>query len=471
MATSGISSTTTGSTLDVPSLVSQLMTVERLPINKLNTKSSDYQAQITALGLFKSKVAALQTASQALGSTSSSSLLAFTATSSNASAISASAASTAVAGTYSVSVTSLAQSQRLVATGQVSDTAAINAGTSTTVSFDFGTTVGAVFTSNGSATRTVAIDSTNNTLQGIRDAINAAGMGVTATIVNDGSGTPYRLALSSNSTGASNSIRITTDGAGNGVDSLLAYNPAGTQNLTQTVAAQNAVFNVNGIPITKPSNTVTDAIQGVTLTLSNTISALPPATLTVARDTAGVSTAASNFVAAYNDLYTGIKNSTAYKSGSALSGDATLRAMQTQIRDIAATAVGSGTLTNLFQVGISFKADGTMQLDSSKLNSAMATNFNDVATLFNSSTGFATRFNTWATSALAVDGTLANHTTTINTRIREITDHIATLETRMSVLQKQYSAQYTALDVALTSMNSTSAYLTQQFAAMAAQNK
>jgi flagellar hook-associated protein 2 len=453
-------------TLDVPSLVSQLMTAERQPINKLNTRSAGYQAQITALGLITSKVATFQTAAQSLGSSSSSSLLAFAATSSNTSALSATASSTAVAGSYSVNVTTLAQAQKLVAVGQASSTTAISDGVATSVTFDFGTTVGSVFTPNGSS-QSITIDSTNNTLEGIRDAINAAGMGVSATIVNDGSGLPYRLALSG-STGASNSLKITTTGGDGTIGNLLAYDPAGTKNLTQTAAAQNAVFDVNGISVTKSSNTVTDAIQGVTLTLSAENST---ATLTVARDTAAVSTAASTFVQAYNDLYTSMKNSYAAKSGSALAGDSTLRNLQTQMRDIAATAVSSGNLTHLFDVGISFKADGTMQLDSSKLSSTMATSFSDVAALFNSSTGFATRFDQWATTALAVDGTLANHTSAINQRISSISDQISSLEVRMTALQKQYSAQYTALDVALTRMNQTSAYLTQQFAAMQAQTK
>jgi flagellar hook-associated protein 2 len=461
MATSGISSSTTGSTLDVPSLVSQLMTAERQPINKLNTKSASYQSQITALGLITSKVAAFQTAAQSLGSTSSSSLLAYTASSSNATAVSATVGTTAVAGTYSVNVTTLAQAQRLAAAGQTSDTSAISAGAST-VTFTVGTTSTDVAIAAGA------------TLRDIRAAINAANIGISATIVNDGSGSPYRLSLSSNNEGTSNAISSITvkNGGDMAVNDLLAYNPtinppvpAPGVPMTQTVAAANADFTVNGIRVIKSSNTITDAIQGVTLTLS----AETTATLTVARDTAAVSTAASAFVQAYNDLYTSMKNAAAYKSGSALTGDATLRSLQTQMRDIASTAVGSGNLTHLFDVGITFKADGTMQLDSTKLNSAMTTSFNDVATLFNSTTGFGTRFGQWATTTLGIDGTLANHTTAINQHISQITDQISSLETRMTALQKQYSAQYTALDVALTRMNQTSTYLTQQFAAMQAQ--
>jgi flagellar hook-associated protein 2 len=470
MATSAINTSTTGATLDVPSLVSQLMAAERQPINKLNTKSASFQSQISALGLITSKVAAFQTAAQALGSSSSSSLLAFAATSSNTSVLSATASTTAVAGTYSVNVTTLAKAQRLAAAGQALDTAPVNDNlnplrpqVASTVTFTVGTTSTDVAIAAGA------------TLQDIRAAINAANIGISATIVNDGSGSPYRLSLSSNNEGTSNAISSITvqTGGDAAVNDLLAYIPTANAPvpapgipMTQTVAAANADFTVNGIQVIKSSNTITDAIQGVTLTLGAENSA---ATLKVARDTAAVSTAAATFVQTYNDLYSSMKNAAAYKSGSALTGDSTLRNLQTQMRDIAATAVGSGNLTHLFDVGISFKADGTMLLDSTKLNSAMTTNFSDVATLFNSATGFGTRFEQWATTTLSVDGTIANHTAAINKSISSISDQISTLETRMTALQKQYTAQYTALDVALTRMNQTSAYLTQQFAAMQAQ--
>ena len=135
-------------------------------------------------------------------------------------------------------------------------------------------------------------------------------LGVTATIVNDGSGTPYRLALTSSSSGASNSFKITTSGGDGTIDSLLGYDPAGTQNLTQTLAAQNADLTVNGIAITSASNTVSEAIQGVTLTLKNITAT--PASLTVARDTTAINTAASGFVEAYNALASQIKSRSAY---------------------------------------------------------------------------------------------------------------------------------------------------------------
>ncbi|MDP1636370.1 MAG: flagellar filament capping protein FliD, partial [Gallionellaceae bacterium] len=373
-----VSSATLGFSIDVDAIVNGLMSVERIPIDRLTTKETSFQAKLTALGSFKSKMAALQTAAKSLSSSSSSTLLGFKTTSSDTSVVTASASSTAAAGTHSISVTTLAQAQKLVATGPTSSTAAIGDGTSTVVTFDFGTISGgaltdgvysgATFTSGGT-TANITIDSGNNTLQGIRDAINAAGMGVTASIVNDGSGTPYRLALSSDNSGVSNSIKISTDGANADITGLLAHDPEGTQNLAETVTAKNAVFTVDGILISKPGNTVTDALEGVTLTLGKEGST---ATLTISRDTAAVTAAATSFVTAYNDLYTSMKNSFAYKSGSALAGDSTLRSLQSEMRQIVATSASGGALSNLFEVGISAKSDGTLQLDSTKLNTAIS---------------------------------------------------------------------------------------------------
>ena len=454
-------STSLGGVLDVPSLVSQLMAVERQPINKLNTTVASYQSQISSLGTIQGLVSSFQGAEQSL----STSLQGYGAASSSTS-ITASATSAAIAGVYSLTVGALAQSQNLVATGQASTTATINAGTSTTVTFDFGTTSGTIFTSNGSGTKSVTIDSTNNTLQGIRDAINAANIGVTATIVNDGSATPYRLVITSNNSGASNSLKITTNGAGNGVDSLLAYDPAGTKNLTQTVAAQDASYTVNGIAMTSSSNTIANAIQGVSLTLSGTTAS--PATLTVAHDTNAVSTAAANFVSAYNALYTQLKSRSAYGSATttagSLAGDGTVRLMMSQLQSIfmtPATPATGGSLTLLAQAGITTQTDGTLKLDSTVLNSAMTSNYSDVNNLFTSASGFLTRLDTWATSAITPGGLIATHITDINTTITGLNEQISQLNNRMTQLQAYYTTQYTNLNMLLSSMNSTSSFLTQ----------
>lgn len=462
------SSSTTA--LDVPTLVSQLMAVERRPIDKLNAKISSYETKISSYGTLSSLVSTFQTA--ATGMTSGLQKLA--ATPSDANVLSATTSSTAVPGTYAVNVSQLAQSQNLIATGQTSSTAAIGSGTATTVTFDLGAISGgtltngvysgATFTSNGSATVSITINSSNNTLVGIRDAINAAALGVTATIVNDGSGTPYRLALTSTSSGVSNSIKITTSGGDAAISSLLGYDPAGTQNLTQTLAAQNANLTVNGIAITSKSNTISGAIQGVTLTLKKTTAT--PASLTVARDTTAINTAASGFVDAYNALSSQIKSRSAYGTGTtgagSLAGDGTLRLMQEQLRGIFNTPASGGTLTSLGQVGISFQKDGSLLLDSSKLNSAISANFSDVSNLFSSSTGYATRLEAWAKSTLVAGGLIDTRTQNLHKYVKGQNEAVGRLENRMTALQKKYTLEYTNLNLLLSRMNSTSTFLTQQ---------
>jgi len=385
--------------LDINSIVSQLMSVERRPLSKLDQQEASYQAKLSAYGSIKGAIAGFQTA--LLGLNNAGVYQSVKATASDTTVFSASATSTAVAGTYSLEVASLTQAQKLVAAGQPSQTESIGTGAATTVTFDFGTISGtldpltgiydpgATFTGNGNPSKSITIDSSNNSLQGIRDAINAAGVGVTATIVNDGSGTPYRLALSSNNSGASNSLRIAVAGGGDAsVTGLLAHDPTGTQNLSETVTASNASFKVNGIPVTKTSNTITDVIEGVTLNLSKVTTS--PVTLTVARDTSTVSSSISGFVKAYNDIVATLKNSSGYnaetKQGGILLGDSTVRNLQNQLRNMLNTAVtgASGSLTRLADVGVNFQKDGTLAVNQTKLNDAINNHFSDIASLFTS---------------------------------------------------------------------------------------
>jgi flagellar hook-associated protein 2 len=466
-------SASTATAFDVPALVSQLMAVERKPIDDLNTKVSSYQTKISSFGTLSSLVSALQGSAGAL----STSLGRTTAVPSNAQALASSSDSSAVPGTYSVNVSQLAQAQNLVAAGQASSSAAIGSGAPTTLNFDFGAISGgtlangvysgASFTPNGNGTASIVIDGTNNTLEGIRDAINDAGIGVTATLVNDGSGTPWRLALSATESGAANSLRITASGGDGTLGSLLAYDPAGTQNMNQTQAAQNASLTVNGIAITSASNTVSGAIQGVTLTLQGTTAA--PAALTVARDATAIKAAAASFVDAYNALATQMKSRSAYGStGSAagsLAGDGTLRLMQDQLRSLFNTPATGGVMTSLAEVGIAFQKDGTLKLDSTRFDAALAGNFTDVKNLFASPGGFATRIEDWARTTLQPGGVIETRTQSLNRHIQQYNDQIDRLEKQMTALQKKYTAEYTNLNLLLSRMNTTSAYLTQQLLA------
>lgn len=392
MATSGISSTN----FDINSIVSQLMTVEQRPLVALAKREAGYQAKITAFGSIQGALASLQNAVQGLNSASS--FQASRATSSDSAAVGASASGAAVAGSYSLSVTALAQQQKLVAAGQASDTSTLGSGTSTTLSFDFGTIsgaspvsgkyTGATFTSNGSGIKTVTIDTTNNSLQGIRDAINTASIGITATIINDGGTSPYRLALTSSGAGKSNSIKLSVSGDAT-LATLLAHDPAGlpaAQSFTETAAAQNAAFTVDGVAISKTSNTVSDVIGGVTLTLLKTTAS--PVTVEVASDGASIKSAVERFTKAYNDLNKTLADLSSYNSATRqsamLQGDATVRSLQNQMRGILNTPVGSvaGAYSTLSQIGVSFQKDGSLAVDSAKLSSAITSHPGDIADLF-----------------------------------------------------------------------------------------
>lgn len=388
------------SSLDVNALVTQLMTAEQVPITKLTTKEASYQAKLTAFGTIKGAMASFQTTLSTLSNAST--FQAVTATASDPTTITASALSSAVPGNYSVEVSSLAQAQKLVAGGQTSVATAIGANATTTLTFDFGTitgtlangkyNAGATFSSSGAGAKSVTIDSSNNSLQGIRDAINAANVGVTASIINDGSAAPYRLVLSSNNMGVTNSLKITASGDAT-VSGLLANDPtAGPagQNLTESVTALSANLKVNGIPVSKNSNSVSDVIPGVTFNLNKITTA--PVTLTVAQDTASITKSVNDFVAAYNNLSKSLKDLTSYdpaaKKGAILQGDATIRNLQTKLRGVLNTP-GTGSITSLSQIGVTFQRDGTLAVDNAKLTTAMQTNFSGFAGLF-AATGSAT---------------------------------------------------------------------------------
>ena len=392
-----ITSTGIGSGIDINGIVSKLMTVESLPLTQLATKEATFQGQITALGSLKGALGSFQTAMS--GMSTAAQFNAVNATPTDATVLTATAFSTAAAGSYSINVTALDQAQSLEAAGQSSPTSAIGTGASTTISFQFGSITGtpsngiypngSTFTQDTSqAGGSVTIDSSNNSLQGIRDAINNANIGVTASIVNDGSANPYRLVLTSTKTGANSDMNITVSGD-TSLQSFLGYDPttAANQHLTQTTAAQNAAFTVNGVSITSASNTVATAIPGVTM---NLLKQGASTTLAVARDTSAVQKAASDFVSAYNSLSSTLNSLSSYDATTStagpLLGDPTVLNIESQLRNTLNTPLAglSGSLTNLSQIGITLQKDGTMALDSTVLNSAISSNLAGITGLFSS---------------------------------------------------------------------------------------
>jgi flagellar hook-associated protein 2 len=464
MATGNISSPGLGSNLDVTTLVNNLMSFEQRPLQLLDAKEATLQAQISLLGGLKGALSGFQGANDALKS-----LVAktnFKATASDAAVVTPVASSTVGAGVYAVSVTDIAQSQRLGATGQASQTAAIGLGGATTISFTFGTIsggtldtdgiyAGATFTGSGATAVSVSIDQTNNTLEGIRDAINAANAGVTASIVNDGSATPYRLILNASGTGAAKSMKIEVTGE-SAISDLLSYDPAGTQQLNQLQAAQDAKLSVDGIPITSATNAVTGVVDGLTFNLK----APGSSTVTVARDYTQVTTAVTNLVKAYNDASGAFASATA--KGAGLQGNSgvvgTLNSLRTEI---GALRPGLGSFQALSQLGIQFQRDGSLTLDTARLTSALNSDYAGASALLGRFTG---SMSTLTRTMLGESGSLTAQTNGITRSIDAIDSQRERIGRRLEAVQARYLAQFSALDAMISSMKSTSTFLEQQLA-------
>ena len=404
-----ITSSGIGSGIDIKSLVSQLVTAERTPVDtRLNQREAALQTRISALGGFKSALSTFQSALSSIKNTATFQASA-KATVGNDKLFTASASSAAPSGSYSVKVENLAQSQKLATDPALNiqqdpDQYVVGTGTLT---FQFGTydNGGNTFTANANkAVKTVTIDSSNNSLNGVAKAINDAKIGVTANVINDGSG--WRLTLSSNDTGAANSLKITTvDGDSNNTDaaglSILAYDPTltaydplnptttGGKNMQQPVGqdAKDASVIIDGLTVTSPSNTLNQAIQGVTLNLA-AADTTTATTLTVAQDNSAISNGVQSFINAFNDLAGTVKSLTSYnaetKESGALQGDFSVRAIFGQIRsELNKVVTGSSTqFDSLADLGISTNRDGTLALDTAKLQKAIATDAQGVVGLF-----------------------------------------------------------------------------------------
>jgi flagellar hook-associated protein 2 len=381
-----------GTTLPINQILTGLMTIESIPLTQLQNQVTGVQTEISAYGQLSS---ALSTFQQSLAQLQlPTQFQQFSATSSNTSTVTASAVVGAQPGTYAVTTTQLAQAQSLATVGQASLNTHLSSGSgSSTVTFSFGTQNGSTFTPNLTQSGgSITVNSDNDTLAGLRDAINGANLGVTASIVNNGSGTPYQLVLTSNQTGANESMQISVQGDA-GISSLLTYPPGTGDTLTQTVPAQNAQLTVNGLALTSSSNTVATALPGTTLNLLQT----GTSTVTVADDTSAVQTNIDNFVSAYNTLQSSLNSLTAYNPGGtngALIGDATTMQIKNQLQQVVASALsGTGNgYSSLSAVGIALSNDGTLSVDDSALSNALQTNPGQFAALFGTA-GSATNSN------------------------------------------------------------------------------
>lgn len=452
----GLSSPGIGSGLDVNGLITKLMAVEQQPLTALAAKEASYQAKLSAFGSLKGALSSLQTAAQALNS--STTFTGMSASVSDTTVLSASADASAVPSTYDIAVSKLAKAHTIHTN--------VNYGTDT---FDSGKLTIAI----GSGTPIEVELTGNKTLSGIRDAINSVNAGVTAAIVNDG--TADRLVLTSATTGSAGAITIAAPTTHNDGTRRLTDLIGG--NLTVDQAAQNAELKVNGVAISRSSNTISDAIAGVTLNLTKADVTTPPtAKVTVARNTGAVQSAIVAFVKAYNDAVGQVKSMTAYdstnKKASVLTGDSTARSIQSQLAAMAGAMVTgvAGNIGRLSDIGITVQKDGSLNTNTNKLSAALSDPSKDVATLFTSTAsgnkGIAVRFNELMDSIVGGKGMISSKTAGITTSVAEIGKRRDTLNLRIANIEKRYRAQFSSLDTLVASMQKTSTYLTQQLASL-----
>jgi flagellar hook-associated protein 2 len=449
--------------IDTSSIVSQLMALDAAPEQVLNNEVTTNQNKISAFNQLSTALGTLQTLMAGMNTPDT--FADMTASIADSSVGSVTASGSAQAGTHSLTVTSLAQSQTMVSESST------NSGYASETAQNFGTgTITIANTAGSQNPVTVNIGNTNNSLQGIATAINASGANVTASVVNDGSGTPYRLVITGNDTGT---YSVTSNLTGGTYDA---------PTFNTVVNASQAVFTLDGINMTRNSNTVTDAIPGVTLTLTGTTAATSGTTITIGNDTSGVTSEINNFVSDYNSVMSLINTDTAFSSTSSsttsgstpsvttgiLFGDPSVQNILSSLRSVLTSQVSglTGSFSSLSDIGItSDPQTGLLSVDSSQLSSALSTDFNGVTSLFtrNSGTsglalnqyGVAEQFNQQIGNLINPYSSDGSQDTVIPTAIKGLNDNITSLNNQVASMQQQLTIEENTLNQEFSNMETT----------------
>lgn len=418
------------------------------PITLMQQQETPLNNKLSAWNTIKADVSALQSAASALGQPSL--FTSFTASSSNTSVATASASSSAIAGTYPVTVNYLAQANIQASSGVASSSATVGTGT-------FGITV------NGNTTN-ISITSSNDTLEGLEQAINNAGAGVTASIINNGNATnPYQLVLQSNNTGTNYAMTITNSLSG------------GSNNLTfsTTQSAVNASLTYGGIPITSQSNTVTGVIPGVSLSLL----ASGTSTITVALNSSAIDSAVNNFTTSYNQLITDASTQLQYdsstKSLGPLGGDSTLTGLINSIYNYMGsempTLSGSAGIPSTYGLTQSSDGSGILLFNSATLNSMLTTNPSQtqgfLSALANGSStadgvsepaGLTNMLNGYTNS---YNGAIMYAENSINSQLTNMNNQISLQKVLVQQRMGIYTKQFSALESYIGQMQTTNSTL------------
>lgn len=443
--------------LDVNALIAGLVKAESRSIDVLKAQKVGYQAKDGVVTALIGTLGSLKSSAQNLSVSTDFSRR--TATSSNATVLNASASTTAQLGTSLITVDKLARAQSVQSTSFTGTSAAIGTGTLTL--------------SIGGNNTSIVIDGTNNTLTGLKDAINNSAAAVNATIVNVGGATAdYRLVVESEATGTANAVTITGTLTG-GADPF-----SGGGAVVQ--AASDARLSINGLTVTRGSNTISDVLSGVTLTLLNegdgdgTIEATDPtAKVTVANDGESVKKSIEKLIAAFNavnkivnDQFT--LNPNSERQGAA-AGDASLRGLVGRLRrELSATGGSSAKYQYLSDIGISFQKDGSLALDALKLDKALSDDATAVSHLFiGLQNGIGKRIPDAVDDFVgAIDGILTFRQNGIGQSIKRIDAKIAQEEARIARMEERLTKQFSALEKVVSQLKSQGDFLVQQLSGL-----
>ena len=477
-----LSSPGVGSGLDVNSIVTQLVAIERKPIEQLQARATAIQTQLSSFGLLQSYVTNVRDIAAKLADAAFWSQT--TASSSDSSAVAATSTTSAAAGSYSVEVSQIAQAQGLASARYTGASTTVGSGTLHIERGTWNDGLTAFAADASKAAVDIAIGSAEGTLEAIRDKINAAGAGIAASIVTDAGGA--RLSLRSTVTGASSALRITVadaDGGNNDAAGLsgLAFNPpTASGQMAQTLAARDARATINGLEVVSAGNTLTGAIDGVTLTLAKPTTA--PVGVQIAVNSGAQRKAIGDFVQAYSDVVGYLAAQTKYdpatKKAAALQGDRATLSLQGTLRSAVQQAgPASSAYARLSDIGLETQTDGTLKINEARLSAALARPA-ELAKLFGgaasgggtdaSDQGFAGHLKTTAAQLLGSGGLLTTRTQGLRDGIQRNKTEQQRYEARVEATKARLTRQYTALDTTVSRISGTGSSLTQSLAALTA---
>lgn len=465
-----ITSLSAGSGVDTASLAQNLVDAERVPQeNGINTKITKNDARVSGFAAVSFVLGEVKAAFAAVKDQSS--FNALTADNTNPSAFSVTTTATAKTGSYDIDVVRLAKAQRTVSDGMASATTALNGGAAMTLNLTVG----------GSAAPAISLASGKDTPQDVVDAINAAGYGVTAKLVDtgDGSAKPFQIVLSG-AEGSAGAFSLSTNyGTGAGSPGL---NFTATNASNQ--AASDAQVKVDGITYTRNTNVLKDIVPGVTINLKAPTTSSAQVSFT--RETTSIKDKLTALVTSYNDAMTMLNVVTDPKStvdtyGATLVGDSTVRMLKQQLRGMfagASSTPGTG-VGSLWQMGISVDQAGTLAVDSTKLDTALNSNFDDVVKTFSGNQNNLSVYSTAPagvagdavkklTDLLGPSGVIARQSQNATTQNTKYQGDLAKLQTRMDGLLKRYQKQFAAMDSLVGSVNSQKSSLKSTFDGMMA---